>query len=62
MMTKVASSFIGQIEPNDLFYDKAEVVVCDGFVGNILLKILESTGFLMKDFISSIWVFCISWV
>ena len=46
-------NFIGNIEPNDLFYDKAEVVVCDGFVGNILLKILESTGFLMKDFISS---------
>ena len=44
-------NFVGNIEPNDLFYDKAEVVVCDGFVGNILLKLLESAGFLIKDFI-----------
>lgn len=33
--------FVGNIEGRDLFLDKAEVVVCDGFVGNILLKTLE---------------------
>jgi len=45
-------NFIGNLEPDDLFYDKAEVVICDGFVGNIILKILESTGHLMNNFIS----------
>lgn len=45
-------NFIGNIEPQDLFYSKAEVVVCDGFVGNILLKILESSGDLIKHFIN----------
>lgn len=34
-------NFIGNVEGRDLFFDKAEVVVCDGFVGNILLKALE---------------------
>jgi len=45
-------NFIGNLEPDDLFHDKAEVVICDGFVGNIILKILESTGHLMHNFIS----------
>ena len=43
--------FIGNIEPQDLFHNKAEVVVCDGFVGNILLKILESSGDLIEHFL-----------
>jgi glycerol-3-phosphate acyltransferase PlsX len=34
--------FIGNIEGRDLFNDKADVIVCDGFTGNILLKMAES--------------------
>ncbi len=34
-------NFIGNVEGNDLFYDKADVVVCDGFVGNVALKVAE---------------------
>jgi glycerol-3-phosphate acyltransferase PlsX len=34
-------NFVGNIESRDLFFGKSEVVVCDGFVGNILLKGLE---------------------
>ena len=44
-------NFIGNIEPQDLFHNKAEVVVCDGFVGNILLKTLESSGDLIEHFL-----------
>jgi phosphate acyltransferase len=33
--------FCGNIEGTDLFFNAADVVVCDGFVGNILLKITE---------------------
>jgi len=35
-------NFIGNIEGNDLFTDKVDVVVCDGFVGNVVLKVCES--------------------
>ena len=35
-------SFIGNIEGRDVFFDKADVMVCDGFTGNIILKLSES--------------------
>ena len=34
-------NFIGNIEGKDIFSGKADVVVCDGFIGNIALKISE---------------------
>ncbi len=34
-------NFVGNVEACDLFADVADVVVCDGFVGNILLKMIE---------------------
>ena len=35
-------NFIGNVEGRDLLRDKADVVVCDGFTGNIILKLAES--------------------
>ncbi len=35
-------NFVGNIEGRDLLMDKAEVFVCDGYTGNILLKFAES--------------------
>ena len=35
-------NFVGNIEGRDLFIDKADVMVCDGFTGNIILKLAES--------------------
>jgi glycerol-3-phosphate acyltransferase PlsX len=35
-------NFIGNIEGRDIFNDKADVMVCDGFTGNIVLKMAES--------------------
>ncbi len=34
-------NFIGNIEGKDIFFGSADVVVCDGFVGNIVLKVGE---------------------
>ncbi len=34
--------FIGNIESRDFFKNKADVVVCDGFTGNIVLKSMEA--------------------
>ncbi len=35
-------NFIGNIEGRDLLMDKADVMVCEGFTGNIVLKMVES--------------------
>ena len=35
-------NFIGNVEGHDLFNDRVDVVICDGFVGNIVLKTCES--------------------
>ncbi len=37
-------NFIGNIEGGDILKGKANVIVCDGFVGNVLLKFFESIG------------------
>lgn len=34
--------FIGNLEGRDVFADKADVIVCEGFVGNVILKLAES--------------------
>ena len=38
-------NFIGNIEGRDLFTGKCDVVVCDGFVGNVVLKLSEGLAF-----------------
>ncbi len=35
-------NFVGNVEGRDLFNDKADVIVCDGFTGNVMLKLAES--------------------
>lgn len=41
-------SFIGNVEGRDLFNQKADVIVCDGFTGNVMLKEAESFYALIK--------------
>jgi glycerol-3-phosphate acyltransferase PlsX len=50
--------FVGNVEGGDLFSGKVDVIVCDGFVGNIALKICEGLAmevvkFLRKTYKSS---------
>ena len=35
-------NFIGNVEGRDVFIDKADIIVCDGFTGNVILKLAES--------------------
>jgi len=42
-------NFIGNIEGRDLFFGKADVIVCDGYTGNIVLKEAEGIYSLMKQ-------------
>ena len=41
-------NFIGNVEGRDVFINKAEVIVCEGFVGNVLLKMAESIYDILK--------------
>ena len=41
-------NFTGNIEGNEIFDSKADVLVCDGFVGNIILKQAEATYKLIR--------------
>lgn len=41
-------NFEGNLEPRDLFKNKAEVFVADGFVGNVLIKIIETFQQMMR--------------
>ena len=48
-------NFIGNVEGNDIFKGTAQIVVCDGFVGNVTLKASEGlasmiNGFLKEEF------------
>lgn len=44
LFKKSGLNFIGNVEGNDLVAGKANVIVCDGFVGNTLLKFVEGLG------------------
>ena len=41
-------NFFGNIEGNDIFKGTTDIVVCDGFVGNVTLKAVEGMGRLVK--------------
>ncbi len=41
-------NFIGNIEGRDILLDKADVCVCDGFTGNVVLKLAESIHDIVK--------------
>lgn len=42
-------NFVGNVEGHDILTGKCDVVVCDGFVGNVVLKFSESMAHLFRD-------------
>lgn len=46
-------NFCGNIEGNEIFSDKVDVAVCDGFVGNIILKTSESVPNIIGEFLKA---------
>ncbi|MBL7962713.1 MAG: phosphate acyltransferase PlsX [Flavobacteriales bacterium] len=48
MKETTAYNFVGNVEGRDLFNDKADVYVTDGFTGNVVLKALEAFHDLLK--------------
>jgi glycerol-3-phosphate acyltransferase PlsX len=65
MLEKAPINFVGNVEGSDILRGTVDVVICDGFVGNILLKMAESVLDLFrfklreyseKGFFHKIWV------
>ncbi|MDR0457800.1 MAG: phosphate acyltransferase PlsX [Burkholderiaceae bacterium] len=44
-------NFLGNVEGNDIFKGTADIVVCDGFVGNVLLKTTEGLATMIGSFL-----------
>lgn len=41
LMSARLTNFIGNIEPNEVFSGKCDCLICDGFVGNVIIKVSE---------------------
>src|ERR1700741_4446231 len=56
-MQKLPINFVGNVEGRDLYNGHADVIVCDGFVGNVALKIseglVEAVRYLLKESLRS---------
>ncbi len=60
LLSKSPLNFIGNLEGKYLFSGNADVIICDGFVGNIALKVSESLAetvnvFLKQHILSTFW-------
>jgi phosphate acyltransferase len=60
-------NFYGNVEGDDVYKGTTDVVVCDGFVGNVLLKASEGVatmivGFLRQEFTRTPWNMLAAWM
>jgi glycerol-3-phosphate acyltransferase PlsX len=57
LLKQVSTNFVGNVEGRDLYNGRVEVIVCDGFIGNVALKIseglVEVVSTLLKEALSS---------
>ncbi len=57
LLRQLPLNFAGNVEGRDLYNGRVEVIVCDGFIGNVALKIseglVETVGALLKEALSS---------
>jgi glycerol-3-phosphate acyltransferase PlsX len=49
MLKEAPINFVGNVEGGDIFSGELDVVVCDGFVGNVVLKASEAVAGAMAD-------------
>ena len=52
LLTETPLNYIGFVEGDDIYNGRADVVVCDGFVGNVSLKTTEGVAKLIRQFLS----------
>jgi len=53
LLTETSMNFIGNVEGRDVISGKADVIVCDGFIGNVVLKaaeaVAEAIGIMIRE-------------
>jgi phosphate acyltransferase len=49
LLKSLPLNFIGNVEGSDIYTGKADVVVCDGFIGNVALKVSEGLVEMIKN-------------
>ena len=49
LLKKLPLNFVGNVEGRDIYADRADVIVCDGFVGNVALKVSEGVVDLIRQ-------------
>jgi glycerol-3-phosphate acyltransferase PlsX len=53
LLKQLPLQFIGNVEGRDLYNGKVDVIVCDGFTGNVALKVseglVETVGYILKE-------------
>jgi len=54
MLAASGLNYIGFVEGNDIAAHKADVIVCDGFTGNVALKVMEGTAQLVRHFLHDV--------
>lgn len=52
LLSDTPLNYIGFVEGDDIYNGRADVVVCDGFVGNVSLKTTEGVAKLIRQFLS----------
>lgn len=55
VLKKSSINFVGNIEGRDLTEGKVDVVVCDGFTGNAMLKVMEGTGKYFMEYLKKMY-------
>jgi glycerol-3-phosphate acyltransferase PlsX len=57
LLKRLSLNFVGNVEGRDLYNGKVDVIVCDGFVGNVALKIsegmVETVRYLLRQSLSA---------
>jgi glycerol-3-phosphate acyltransferase PlsX len=51
MLSEANLNYVGFVEGDDISKHKVDVIVCDGFTGNVALKVMEGTASLVSHFI-----------
>lgn len=53
LLNRTSLNFVGNVEGRELFAENVDVAVCDGFVGNIVLKLSEGLGSAFSNMLKS---------
>jgi len=53
LLSKSSLNFIGNIEGGDIYAGDVDIILCDGFVGNVILKVSESVALTLMRFLKN---------